>query len=331
MVKAFALLGIGMMPMVLLAQPPKDGPVLEEAAKQDTIIASSTKARPQFWYEDNNVRRAGGYPPDFQQMWEEPESWKELRSILDVYYIRGNTLKNVTEDLGKDWIADHLGAVLIESGLPVAIDNPGRGGAHLDAVKFLQDQGVEIQSIALQSVLSKFAASGMTPNQQAAEIRRRIPIAVEQLKIVRQAFPKVALGIIDALPAKGLPWRRFYPEFVHAARDAGVEIAFIHVDCPLSRIGTVVKDADLRDLRRVISNELRLDYGFICTDNVGGMESDAAYHASLQHLASIFPRGVYPDAFIVMSWYYHPRFAVRRVEGSVSMTQAALEFFLALD
>lgn len=326
MVKAFVHLGLGIMPMVLLAQPPKGDPVLEA-----TALTPSREARPQFWYEDNNMRRAGGYPPDFQQMWEEPDSWKDLRSILDVYCLRGNTLKNVTEEFGKDWIADHLAAVLIESGLPVAIDNPGRGGVHFDAMELLQDLGVEIHSIALQSVLSKFAAARMTPDQRAAEIRRRIPLAVEQLKIVRQAFPKVALGIIDALPAKGLPWRRFYPEFVRAARDAGVEIAFIHIDCPLSKIGTVVKDADLRDLRRVISNELRLEYGFICTDNVGGMKTDAAYHAALQRLASIFPRAVYPDAFIVMSWYHHPRFAVRRVEGSVPMTQAALEFFLALD
>ena len=48
-----------------------------DSARKDTTLASSRKARPQFWYEDNNVRRAGGYPPDFQQMWEDPDSWKE--------------------------------------------------------------------------------------------------------------------------------------------------------------------------------------------------------------------------------------------------------------
>lgn len=296
-----------------------------------TGLTSSLPAGPEFWYEDNNMRRTGGYPPDFRQMWEEPESWEELRKKIDVFYFRGNTLRNVTRDFGRDWVADHVAALLIEEELPVAIDNIGPTGGYLSSVKQLQDMGVEIRSIALQSVLSKFEAKPMTPEARATEIRRRIGVAVEQLKIAREAFPSVPLGIIDALPAKALPWRTFYPEFVAAARQAGVAIEFIHVDCPLSKIGDTVERADLRDLQQLLSNELDLEYGFICTDNIGGMESDAAFHASLQRLAEVFPRDADPDAFIIMSWYRHPRFAVRREAGSIPMTQAALEFFQALE
>ena len=286
--------------------------------------------RPEFWYEDNNMRRAGGYPPDFQEMWERPDSWKELRSKLDVYYIRGNTLKNILNDFGEDWVADHFAAVLIKEGIPVAVENIGTRGGYLSSAKTLQDMGVEIRSIALQSVLSKFEASPMEAEDQNAEIRRRIGVTVEQLKLAQQAFPDLPLGIIDALPPKGLPWRKFYPKFVAAAKAAGVPISFIQVDCPLSKLGKTVKDQDLHDLRHIIVDDLQLEYGFICTDNIGGMESDAAFRDSLLRLAEVFPRKAYPDAFIVMSWYHHPQFAVREDEGAIPMTRTALEFFEAI-
>ena len=78
---------------------------------------------PQFWYEDNNMRRAGGYPPDFREMFTHPESWGSLRSLIDVYYIRGNTLQNIRSDLGEDFVRDCFVKVLSEAGIPIAIDN----------------------------------------------------------------------------------------------------------------------------------------------------------------------------------------------------------------
>jgi len=294
------------------------------------LSIGSAASQPEFWYQDNNMRKAGGYPPDFREMWEQPETWQELRSMLDVYYIRGNTLKNILKDFGNDWVKNHFAAILIEDDIPVAIDNIGLRGGYLPAVKELEKMGVEIQSIALQSVLSKFQAKPMKPKERVAEIRRRIPLAVEQLQIARQAFPEVQLGIIDALPPKELPWRVCYPEFVNATRAAGVAIDFIHVDCPLSKIDVTVEANDLHDLRKVLCHDLDLAYGFICTDNIGGMKSDSDYKKSLQRLAKAIPREAWPDIFIVMSWYNHPQFAVRRDAGAIPMTEAALAFFQAL-
>jgi len=68
-----------------------------------TVMAAEISAGVEFWYEDNNMRKAGGYPEDFKEMFEKPETWKEMRSKLSVYYIRGNTLKNVINDLGEEW------------------------------------------------------------------------------------------------------------------------------------------------------------------------------------------------------------------------------------
>ena len=68
------------------------------------LLAASAgfAAETTFWYEDNNMRKAGGYPEDFKEMFENPDSWSEMRSKLSVYCIRGNTLKNVVNDLGEE-------------------------------------------------------------------------------------------------------------------------------------------------------------------------------------------------------------------------------------
>lgn len=64
---------------------------------------SSAMAEVSFWYEDNNLQRAGGCPDDFEEMFTSPDSWKELRSQVSVYYIRGSSLRNVRDDLGEDF------------------------------------------------------------------------------------------------------------------------------------------------------------------------------------------------------------------------------------
>ena len=79
---------------------------------------------PKFWYEDNNQRQAGGYPPDFHEMFMRPEKWERLRGLIDVYYIRGNTLKNILAAYGEPFVRDHFVKVLRDGNIPIAIDNP---------------------------------------------------------------------------------------------------------------------------------------------------------------------------------------------------------------
>jgi|TARA_B110000495_G_C22944248_1_gene552688 hypothetical protein len=45
--------------------------------------------------------------------------------------------------------------------------------------------------------------AGLTNDQKAAKIRRRIPIAIEQAKVAQKAFPEAKLGNIDAMPLMG--------------------------------------------------------------------------------------------------------------------------------
>ena len=282
----------------------------------------------KFWYEDNNMRKAGGYPDDFQEMFENPETWSAMRSKLSVYTIRGNTLKNIIADLGEKWIIQHFCGLLKKEKLPVAIDNPAR----IAAIKLLQDNGVTVSHIALQSVLSKFKKSGMSPKEQAAEIRKRIAQTVPRLVALRKEFPKAKIGIIDALAAKGLPYDWPYKELYKKSKAAGAALQFIHVDAPYSKIEKVIQWENFIRIKKTISQDLQLEFGLIVTDNIGGMKSNKAFYDQLMRMAKKYPAAAFPDYFIMMSWYNHPRYSVKKKgpEGEYTMTKTSLDFFNAI-
>ena len=284
----------------------------------------------KFWYEDSNSLRPGGYPDDFKEMFENPESWAEMRSKLSVYLVRGNTLKNLIEELGEDWVVKHFCGLLKKENIPVAIDNIGKN--RIPAVKLLQRNGVKISHIALQSVLSKFKKSGMKTKERHAEIKKRIESTVSTLIEVRKKFPKAKIGIIDALPSKSLPYEWPYTEVYNKSKAAGAPLQFIHIDAPYSIITKYIQWEGLRQVKKTISDDLKLEFGIIVTDNIGGRSSNKAFYDQVMLMAEQYPKDIYPDYFIMMSWYPHPKYAVRVAgpEGKYTMSKTALDFFKAI-
>ncbi len=279
-----------------------------------------------FWYEDNNVRKAGGYPADIKEMFENPDSWSEMRSHLSVYCIRGNTLKNLVNDLGEQWVVKHFCGLLKKERIPVAIDNPSPD--RFPAIKLLQENGIVISHLALQSVLSKFKARPMTPDEKEREISKRIETTLPKLKRLRKEFPQAKIGIIDALPPKGIPYSEPYKDLLEKSRLTGAPIQFIHVDAPYSAIEKTIGWENLSRLKKTISRDLKLEFGMIVTDNVGGMKSNKAFYDQVMRMGRKYPKGAYPDYFILMSWYPHPKYAVREAgpQAKYTMTRTGLDF-----
>ena len=280
-----------------------------------------------FWYEDNNMRKAGGYPDDFKEMFENPASWEQMRRKLSVYCIRGNTLKNVINDLGEEWVIQYFCGLLKKENIPVAIDNPSLD--RIPSIKLLEQNGLVISHLALQSVLSKFKARSMTPEQRIQEIRKRIETTVPKLVWLRKTFPQSKIGIIDALPPKGVSYADPYADLLAKSRSAGAPIQFIHVDAPYSAIEKTLGWKKLHQLKKTISRDLDLEFGIIVTDNIGGMESNKAFYNQVMRMSRKYPEAAYPDYFILMSWYHHPKYAVRQADpqGEYTMTRTALDFF----
>ena len=70
----------------------------------------------------------------------------------------------------------------------------------------------------------------------------------------------------------------------------------------------------------------------IVTDNVGGMESNKKFYDQVMHMGKKYPEAVYPNYFILMSWYDHPKYVVRKVcpNEEYTMTRTVLDFFNAI-
>ena len=98
----------------------------------------------------------------------------------------------------------HFCGLLEKEKIPVAIDNPSL--VRFPEIKLLQENGIVISHLALQSVLSKFKARPMTPDEKEREISKRIETTLPKLKRLRKEFPQAKIGIIDALPPKGIPY-----------------------------------------------------------------------------------------------------------------------------
>ena len=145
-------------------------------------------------------------------------------------------------------------------------------------------------------------------------------------------IPKAKLGFIDALAAKGLPYDWPYKELYRKSKAAGVPIQFVHVDAPYSSIERTIKWQNLSRVKKVIKGDLKLEFGLIVTDNTGGMKSNKAFYDRVMLLAKKYPKGAYPDYFIMMSWFNHPKYSVRVAgpEGKYTMTKTSLDFFNAI-
>jgi hypothetical protein len=285
---------------------------------------------PVFWYEDNNMNTAGGFPPDFTEMFTDPGKWEMLRDTLTVYLVRGNTLSNIINQEGESFIEDHFAPVLSVSNLSLAIDNPPPVSAWPVFYKLLTDNEITISHVALQSVLSK-PRNDISP-QYDPELENRIQEVKNDIQAYHQTAPYVRYGIIDARPTKGWEYRNAYKRTQDALRSVALDLDFILLDCPYSYPlqGTNINWTNLKEVEAFVMDSLNAGYGLIMTDNTGGMESDQAFYDRVMAYASAYDKtGSVPDYFVLMSWFLHPSKALpeNAPDGQYPMTKVGLELF----
>jgi len=292
-------------------------------------VQAPLPAKPLFWYEDNNGGIAAGLPDDFERMFTEPDSWKELRSQIDVYYIRGNTLAAVIEKYGEGFIKDHFVKVLKDDDIVLAIDNPG---PHQKTLPLLKRCGADIGYIALQSTISKIRADDYKKDGGRL-VAERINQAADEIIALKKLYPGVQAGLIDATPTKGRDYVAPYHELARRLSENGTSLDFIHLDCP-EEIATEAKTITwdkVFEVEAFVRDELKIPFGFICTSATGGRSSDEAFYKNVLEIPAHY-RGHQPDHFIVMSWFPHPQHSLpeKPPSGEYSMTKTALDLFTAL-
>ena len=295
-----------------------------------TGVRISGQETPQFWYEDNNMNTAGGFPPDFTELFTDPGKWEKLRDTISVYLVRGNTLANIINQEGESFIKDHFAPVLVGANIPLAIDNPPSVAAWPAFYKLLTDNGITVSHVGLQSVLAK-PRNDVSP-QYDPELENRIQEVKNDIYAYHQIAPNVKYGIIDARPTKGWEYKSAYLRTREALRSVGLELDFILLDCPYSYVlaGTNISPSKLKDVEAYVMDSIHAEYGLIITDNIGGMDSDQAYYDRVMAYAGAYIKtGSVPDHFVLMSWFLHPSKALpeNAPAGDYPMTKVGLELF----
>lgn len=283
-----------------------------------SAIAATQPGAVEIWYEDNNMRVAGGLPDDFFERYEEGtlSQWAVSRSMMDTYYLRQNTFRNHFR--GNSGFQQMMADAHNAEGTTLAYDCVTATWAHhrndyetpdftstINDLNELIQNGFVLSHIGLQSVLSKPAPDGAT-----YDLEWRIQDVVEFMNQVRPEFPAVKIGIICAAPAHGSPYESWYMQLRNAVVEAGHTLDFIHLDIPFSYPRNGINGlswSKLVEIENFIRNTLSAEVGMVCTDNTGGMESSNLWrHYVLDGVENYIDAGGRPDALMLFSWYDYP-------------------------
>ncbi len=140
-------------------------------------------------------------------------------------------------------------------------------------------------------------------------MQQRIEDVVEYAKTARERLPDVEIGIIDALPTKGLDYRDPYGRLAAALSEEDPELKFVHLDCPYEhpQEGARITWEGVKEVESFVKTDIGARFDFICTSRTGGEASDEAWNDNVldapRQYASV---GGSPDEYVVMSWFPHP-------------------------
>jgi hypothetical protein len=305
------------------------------------LIYSACAVAQTIWYEDNSFARKGGLPDDFVYKFENPESWKLARSKLNVYMFRPNMFGKNYPQITDEFLVRYLIPVLKGSGIEVALDTSasllsgcrdraGRIKAEMGWVARIKRAGLHVNYISLQSLLSK-------PHREDGEVRDcpiadRVKAGIAYAKQLAEIYPGVEIGIIDALPSKGLPYKEPYKYTRDMFWSEKIPLKFIHMDVSAEMIQRGINGLSwpkVIDVERYVK-KLGLKFGLIFTSRRSGHISDGAFYNTILTALDEYRRaGGAADHYVIISWFPYPKQTVRRlgeVAGGYPVTDAIPEF-----
>jgi hypothetical protein len=279
------------------------------------VIASGSLAA-DLWYEDNNLGKGGGMPPDFFEKFQRPETFSQASRYIRVYLMRANVL----EKLDDQFLTTQFLPYLRKNDIKLAIN---AGGAtfiqmgvrrkvfvrNIDLLNRLKRLGVQVDYVSLQSALDKYPrVDGV---KAYYPLSKRIEDIVAFSKAVREIYPQAAIGLIDSLPSAAREYRQPYRQVKDALASAGIVLSYIHLDISFDipregRRGVTWKA--IREAESYVEDELGLKFGYFTTSRKGGHHSSKAFHERVMAALECYAdAGGTPGDLIVASWFPHPQ------------------------
>jgi hypothetical protein len=307
------------------------------------VALASLSFAQEIWYEDNNLGKAGAVPSDFFYKFENPTSWQQVRNNLNVYMLRANILD--LPEMNESFLENRLKPLTEKDGIKIAIDSSGVTwsgckdrsksiNTELDAMARMRRMGLQVHYLSLQSLISKpFRTEGKTKDDEVAcPLDNRVRGGVEYVKKFKAIYPEAVVGIIDALPSHGDPYKEAYKYATDVFRASGVPLGYIHLDVTAEMIRKGVHGLSWPKILEVESyvKRLGLKFGLIFTSRMFGNKSDEAFFkAVLEELEDYLQAGGKADHYIIASWFPYPKQSVRRAQdppGGYPITDAVVEF-----
>jgi hypothetical protein len=278
-------------------------------------VLSSAAMAADIWFEDNNMGKGGGMPPDFVEKFQQQDSFKVASKYINVYMVRAKVLAAMTDDflvnVFNDYLVKHNIKLAVDAGGANWMELGGREAVFNDEMallKRLAKLGIKVDYISLQSVLTK--APKVKGSKIDYSLTKRIKDVVVYSKAVRAIYPKVEIGIIDDMPSHNKDYRSPYRMVKEAMTEGGVELSYIHLDIsfdiPREQRNGVTWN-NLKGAERYVEDDLKMRFGYFTTSRKGGHTSSKAYHARVMAaLECYLGNGGKPSDFIIASWYPHP-------------------------
>jgi hypothetical protein len=313
------------LPLLLLASlaPMAPAGAASDAVKPPT---APTERRLQRWYQDNNLAANGGMPPDFISRHENLPSWEESLKVMDGFGINSVVYDRLLKQDAK--LATRLGEVWRSHEIPVLVDSIAATWAHhfgydlahpatKNMLTRFRAWGWDVRSIALQSVLSK----PLPADQGSYRMSNRVADVVTFFQAIRPGHPNLKIGIIDALPAKGLVsgpdgYRAAYLQLKNSLAEAGYALDFIMMDYPIdfALTGKVESHNGFRhsfeamvEAERYIEEVIGCQAILMLTSQRGGQASADQWRSDvLAGLQDYLKAGGSPYQVYLNAWYPEP-------------------------
>ena len=306
------------------------------------LICAGPSTAQELWFEDNNMATGAGMAPDFKKQFMQPDTWKEARRHMDVYFMRANTLMARKNDITDDFLRRHFVPVLRRSRIAIALDVQGgtwmsaskqQSGTvkrEIELIRKLRKYGGDVRYLSLQSVLSKpLRAKGKTKPYPMEQRYKDIQL---YMTLVKREFPRIKIGIVCALPTHNKDYRKAYKGLKDHLAKSRLAIDHIDLDVPCEypdKKGNGMSWRKVKEVEDYVRKEIGCEFGLICTSREAGYKSDEAYHnAVMSTLPSYAKVGGSPDRYLIMSWFPHPKTSIpdTATGASYPVMRTVLEF-----
>lgn len=292
----------------------------------------------EMWYQDNNMGKAGYFPTDAKEMFNDTNSWKKALNTMDVYLIRANSLYMKKNGLTHYFIKNKMLKVLKKNHVKFALNVRGATlsnqnkqwkkirSKEIELIHALEGMGAHIDSINFQSALSKPSKKSKkdkTKFEPIYSMEQRIDDIVSYAKVIHNQFPHIKFGLIDALPTKGYPYKKAYKDLIKRMKKEHLALNHIVLDLPYNFIEEHWRGMTWEkviEVENFVQNELQLKYGKIYHDAKGGKTSDRLFYNNVMKMATRYKKeGGDPDYCLFMTWYPHPAYTIPETQKYTQM------------